>query len=89
LRYYFEKYPRDAEKVVLTVKGAYNRGDGPTNTAEGIRSSVDYALKALGGSKAIDVFILARSVGSILFRISLMLYKDSTSSLRSNPQCRP
>jgi pyridoxine 4-dehydrogenase len=62
LRYYFEKYPEDAEKVVLSIKGAYNQTTGPVGDAEGIRTSVDQALEVLAGTKQIDVFELARLV---------------------------
>jgi pyridoxine 4-dehydrogenase len=62
LRYYFEKYPEDAEKVVLSIKGAYNQTTGPVGVAEGIRTSVDQALEVLAGTKQIDVFELARLV---------------------------
>jgi pyridoxine 4-dehydrogenase len=60
LRYYFNKYPRDADKVVLSIKGAYAHATGPVGSAEGIRESVEEALKTLDDSKAIDVFELGR-----------------------------
>jgi pyridoxine 4-dehydrogenase len=62
LRYYFGKYPEDAKKVVLSIKGAYSHGIGPIGDAEGIRTSVDQALEILAGTKQIDVFELGRSV---------------------------
>ncbi|KAI3400844.1 hypothetical protein diail_1533 [Diaporthe ilicicola] len=61
LKHYFTKYPEDADKVVLSIKGAYDRG---TNSAQGspeaIRASVEEALQVLGGTKEIDVFEMAR-----------------------------
>jgi pyridoxine 4-dehydrogenase len=62
LRYYFEKYPEDADKVILSIKGAYNHETGPVGDSEGIRASVEQALEVLAGTKQIDVFELARSV---------------------------
>jgi pyridoxine 4-dehydrogenase len=62
LRYYFDKYPEDIDKVVLTVKGAYSHEKGPVCSPEDIRASVEEAYKALGASKKIDVFELGRSV---------------------------
>jgi pyridoxine 4-dehydrogenase len=56
LRYYFKKYPEDADKVVLSIKGAYDRAKGPTGSREEIRASVEGALKVLEGTKTIDVF---------------------------------
>ena len=61
LKYYFEKYPEDASKVVLSIKGAFHPKEGPTGSPEGIRASVDYALKVLPPSiKTIDIFECAR-----------------------------
>jgi pyridoxine 4-dehydrogenase len=62
LQYYFNKYPEDADKVVLTLKGAYAHATGPDGSAEGIRKSVEDSLKILDNTKSIDVFILGRSV---------------------------
>lgn len=56
MRHYFEKYPQDAEKVILNIKGAFNHGTGPTGSPEAIRASVEQALEGLGGAKAIDIF---------------------------------
>lgn len=61
LKYYFDNYPEDAEKVVLSIKGAYNpRTHTPDGSPEGIRASVKEALKILGGRIKIDVFECAR-----------------------------
>jgi pyridoxine 4-dehydrogenase len=60
IRYYFGKYPEDAEKVVLSVKGAYKHGVGPDGSPEEIRESVKEALNVLDGTKTIDVFELGR-----------------------------
>ncbi|KAK4695938.1 pyridoxine 4-dehydrogenase, partial [Lecanoromycetidae sp. Uapishka_2] len=60
LKYYFERYPEDASKVVLSIKGAYDIKTGPDCSPEGIRTSVEEAFKVLGGTKTIDVFECAR-----------------------------
>jgi len=60
MRYYFQRYPEDAEEVVLSIKGAYDLKIGPTGSAAGIRASVEEAIKILGGIKKIDVFEMAR-----------------------------
>ncbi|KAG7006465.1 pyridoxal reductase [Physcia stellaris] len=61
LRYYFEKYPEDASKVVLSIKGAFDLKEGPSGSPEGIRASVEYAIGVLPPSiKSIDVFECAR-----------------------------
>ncbi|KAK6952494.1 hypothetical protein Daesc_007033 [Daldinia eschscholtzii] len=58
--YYFEKYPEDASKVVLSIKGAFTIQTGPDGSPEGIRASVEKALEILGGTKTIDIFECAR-----------------------------
>ncbi|KAL8711532.1 MAG: hypothetical protein Q9225_007097 [Loekoesia sp. 1 TL-2023] len=61
IKYYFEKYPEDASKVVLSIKGAYDLKTGPNGSPEAIRASVEEAVKVLGGTKTIDVFECARA----------------------------
>jgi pyridoxine 4-dehydrogenase len=56
MRHYFEKYPEDAERVVLNIKGAFSRDTRPAGSPEAIRASVEQALEGLGGAKAIDIF---------------------------------
>lgn len=53
-------HPEDSEKVVLSIKGAYDITKGPDGTPEGIRASVETAIKTLGGLKKIDIFECAR-----------------------------
>ncbi|KAM7201538.1 NADP-dependent oxidoreductase domain containing protein [Naviculisporaceae sp. PSN 640] len=61
LKHYFQQYPEDVNKVVLSIKGAYHPRDGPDGSPEGIRASVEEALKVLPPSvKAIDLFECAR-----------------------------
>lgn len=61
LRHYFTKYPEDAERVVLSIKGAYiyTRHE-PDCSPEAVRRHVDEALAVLGGTKSIDIFQCAR-----------------------------
>ncbi|KAJ4372787.1 hypothetical protein N0V86_008153 [Didymella sp. IMI 355093] len=60
LRYYFEKYPGDAGKVVLSIKGALGPTREPTGSPEAIRASVEAAYQVLKDVKTIDVFEMAR-----------------------------
>ncbi|KAK9474800.1 NADP-dependent oxidoreductase domain-containing protein [Dipodascopsis tothii] len=61
LNRFFTKYPELASKTVLSVKGAMdNKTLAPKGTPEGIRESVDNILKALGGTKKLDLFECAR-----------------------------
>jgi pyridoxine 4-dehydrogenase len=59
LNKYFTKFPEDAEKVVLNVKGAHVNWM-PDCSEESIRRSVDNCIRMLGGKKSIDVFECAR-----------------------------
>lgn len=61
LKRYFEKYPEDADKVILSIKGGMNpktgRADGsPDNT----RRTLDDSLAQLKGRKKLDIFEFAR-----------------------------
>ena len=59
LHRYFAKYPEDAEKVVLNIKGAIKNMQ-PDCSPEGVRTSVENCLKELGGKKTLDIFECAR-----------------------------
>jgi len=56
---YFTKYPEDAEKVVLSVKGGL-KNMRPDGSPENIKVSVENCLRLLGGKKSIDIFESAR-----------------------------
>jgi len=45
---------------VLSIKGAFDMKAGPDGSPEGIRASVEEAVKVLDGTKTIDVFECAR-----------------------------
>ncbi|KAL2067122.1 hypothetical protein VTL71DRAFT_1546 [Oculimacula yallundae] len=56
---YFTKYPEDAQKVVLSVKGGLVNMQ-PDGTPEGIKTSIENCLRLLDGKKSIDIFECAR-----------------------------
>lgn len=61
LNRYFTKYPEDADKIVLSIKGAINFDTHqPDCTPEGVRRSVENCVKILGGTKKLDIFECAR-----------------------------
>ena len=60
LNRYFTKYPEDAEKVVLSIKGGIGANMRPDGSEEGVRRSVDNCIKLLGGRKTLDIFECAR-----------------------------
>ncbi|KAH8910506.1 pyridoxal reductase [Coniochaeta sp. PMI_546] len=65
LERYFAKYPEDADKVVLSIKGAVGDPAKGTHVLDGspeeVRRSIDATLAQLGGrKKKIDLFEAAR-----------------------------
>lgn len=61
LERYFTKYPEDASKVVLSIKGGMDpQNFTPDGSAEGVRRSVNTCVKVLNGKKSIDIFEMAR-----------------------------
>ena len=61
LNRYFTKYPEDADKVVLSIKGAIAPGEmRPDGSEKNIRRSIDECLKILDGKKFLDIFEQAR-----------------------------
>lgn len=65
LRRYFDKYPEDAPKVFLSVKGGMNpKILAPDGTAEAIATTVNHVKEILGDAKKFDMFTLAR-VGNV------------------------
>ena len=60
LKSYFEKYPEDADKVVLSIKGCLGPDMSPSGKPADVRRSVENCVRMLGGTKKIDVFEAAR-----------------------------
>jgi pyridoxine 4-dehydrogenase len=61
LERYFERYPEDADKVVLNIKGGVNlKTIKPEGDAEGTRRTVEDSIAQLKGRKKIDQFEFAR-----------------------------
>ncbi|KAI1360212.1 NADP-dependent oxidoreductase domain-containing protein [Xylaria arbuscula] len=57
IRRYFEKYPEDASKVTLSIKGCADpKTLHPTGSRAATRASVENILRILGGVKEIDIF---------------------------------
>ena len=58
---YFTRYPEDADKVVLSIKGAFEPGTyRPTGDKAGVTRSIEECLKILDGKKKIDIFECGR-----------------------------
>lgn len=61
LNAYFTKYPEDADKVVISIKGGIVPGKMlPDGSKAGIQRSIDRCLEVLDGKKFLDLFECAR-----------------------------
>ncbi len=60
LKKYFTRYPEDAEKVILNIKGALQPGMIPDGSPTFVRQSVEHCLEMLGDKGRIDMFECAR-----------------------------
>ncbi|KEY72536.1 hypothetical protein S7711_05608 [Stachybotrys chartarum IBT 7711] len=76
LKSYFEKYPEDADKITIIIKGAVDvKTLKPDGSPEGIRRSADNILAQLGGKKKLDVFGIARRDVNTDFQETLSILK--------------
>jgi pyridoxine 4-dehydrogenase len=58
---YLRQYPEDADKIVLSVKGAFDFATmTPDGSPEGIKKSIDKVLADLEGTHKIDIFECSR-----------------------------
>ena len=61
LKAYFTKYPEDAEKVTIVIKGGYDSQTHIISSSpEAVRKSIDNILNQLGGTKKLDLWSPAR-----------------------------
>ncbi|KAF1915029.1 NADP-dependent oxidoreductase domain-containing protein [Ampelomyces quisqualis] len=61
LNEYFTKYPEDAEKIVLSIKGGLVPGQMKVDGSKaGIQRSIDECLRLLDGKKSLDLFETGR-----------------------------
>ena len=60
LEKYFTRYPEDAKKVILNIKGALKPDMTPDGSPNFVRQSVEHCLEMLDGKGRIDMFECAR-----------------------------
>ncbi|KAI1357040.1 NADP-dependent oxidoreductase domain-containing protein [Xylaria sp. FL0043] len=60
LKQYFEKYPEDADKVVISIKGGMRFPRAVDNSPEYTRESIENCLKLIGDKGKIDTWEMAR-----------------------------
>ena len=62
LNEYFTKFPEDAGKIVLSIKGGMKPGQMiPDGSEENVSRSIDDCLRLLDGKKFLDIFECART----------------------------
>lgn len=77
LKRYFTKYPEDADKVVLSIKGGVNVAThSPDGSKEGIARSINACLEQLGGTKKIDLFECARVDKTVPLEETMLALKE-------------
>jgi len=75
LNKYFTKYPEDADKVVLSIKGVL-KDMHPDGSPENVKRSVENCLKILDGKKNIDIFEPARVDKNVPFEVTLKALEE-------------
>ncbi|RYP81712.1 hypothetical protein DL769_001862 [Monosporascus sp. CRB-8-3] len=77
LERYFEKYPEDADKVVISIKGGMNvKGAGADGSPEGTRRALDECLAQLKGRKFLDIFEFARRDQNVPMEVTFKILED-------------
>ena len=76
LRKYFERYPEDADKVMLNIKGAIRPGLIPDGSPEFVRESVERCITMLGGTAKIDMFECARRDPNTPLEVTLTALRE-------------
>lgn len=72
LKHYFTKYPEDASKVTIIIKGGTNlKTHVPDGTPEGTRASIDNILAQLGGVKKLDIWAPTRRDQKVPIEVTL------------------
>lgn len=81
LNKYLEKYPEDADKFVLNVKGCIKLPSfAPDGTPEGVKASVDNCVRMLGGKGKIHQFEPARKDPNVEIETTIAALKEQVDS---------
>ncbi|KAI1267840.1 voltage-gated shaker-like K+ channel, subunit [Xylariaceae sp. FL1019] len=72
LEKYFEKYPEDADKITLNIKGGTDlKSHKPDGSPENTRRTIDDCMAQLKGRKKIDMFEFARRDANVPLEVTL------------------
>jgi len=74
---YFARYPEDADKVLLSMKGAINRAaHKPDGSPESVRRSLDGMIDQLRGRKKVDIFECARRDPNVPLEVTMRVLEE-------------
>lgn len=77
LNEYFTKYPEDADKIVLSIKGGLVPGSlNPDGSTENIQRSINECLRVLDGKKSLDLFECARVDKNVNFEDTIRIMAE-------------
>ncbi len=77
LERYFERYPEDADKVVISIKGGANaRGTGVDGSPENTRRCLDDCLAQLKGRKKLDIFEFSRRDAKVPLEVTFGVLQE-------------
>ncbi|KAI0539691.1 NADP-dependent oxidoreductase domain-containing protein [Xylaria digitata] len=77
IRRYFDKYPEDASKVTLFIRGCFNPAKrAPATDREGVLASFEECSNILGDAKKIDVFGPARIDQNVPVEVTIGALKE-------------
>ncbi|KAL5375206.1 hypothetical protein DPSP01_011410 [Paraphaeosphaeria sporulosa] len=80
LEKYFTKHPEDANKVVLSIKGASGAGTSPNGTPEGVRKALNAAIAQLKGHNKIDLLKPGRIDPNTPLDVTFKVYEEYVQS---------
>ena len=77
LERYLEKYPEDADRVVICIKGGVNpQGLAPDGSPENTRRALDGCLAQLNGRKKLDIFEFARRDPNVPIEVTFKVLEE-------------
>lgn len=75
---YFEKYPEDKEKVILSVKGGLVMPSfAPDGSEQNVLQCIEETKQQLGGAKRLDIYESARVDPKIPIEVTMRAYKKA------------
>lgn len=80
LKRYYEKYPEDADKVLLNIKGCMLPGLIPDSSPEGVRASIENSVRMIGGKGRIHQFEAARKDPKVDIEVTMKAMQEQVEA---------